>query len=93
MSRVTLGEKLLNIYDRMLNRYGPQHWWPGDTRFEIMVGAVLTQAAAWANVEKAISNLAAASALVAARRCAAWAKRSWLSSSTPAGTTTQRRGS
>ena len=41
----------------MLSRYGPQHWWPGDTWFEVMVGAVLTQAAAWTGVEKAIANL------------------------------------
>ena len=60
---MTRKEKLLDIYDRMLERYGPQHWWPGDTRFEIMVGAVLTQAAAWSNVEKAISNLVASDAL------------------------------
>ena len=60
---MTKGEKLLDIYDRMLERYGPQHWWPGDTRFEIMVGAVLTQAAAWSNVEMAIANLVAANAL------------------------------
>ena len=55
--------RLLEIYDRLFNRYGPQHWWPGDTRFEMMVGAVLTQAAAWTNVEKAISNLLAADVL------------------------------
>ena len=47
----------------MLARYGPQHWWPGDTRFEVMVGAVLTQAAAWTNVEKAIGNLRRANVL------------------------------
>lgn len=44
-------------------RYGPQHWWPGDTPFEVMVGAVLTQAVAWTNVEKAIANLKSAGAL------------------------------
>jgi endonuclease-3 related protein len=54
---------LLAVYQRMLRRYGPQHWWPGDTRFEIMVGAVLTQAAAWVNVRKAITNLIDAGAL------------------------------
>ena len=58
-----LRDQLLDIYQRMLERYGPQHWWPGDTRFEIMVGAVLTQAAAWTNVEKAIANLIRAGAL------------------------------
>lgn len=45
------------IYDRMAAHHGPTHWWPGDTPFEIAVGAVLTQNTAWTNVEKAIANL------------------------------------
>ncbi|HEY33455.1 MAG TPA: endonuclease [Dehalococcoidia bacterium] len=56
-------EKLLNIYHRLFDRYGPQHWWPAEEPFEVMVGAVLTQSAAWANVEKAIGNLREAGAL------------------------------
>ena len=47
----------LKIYDLLFLRYGPQHWWPGDSPFEVMVGAILTQSAAWRNVEKAITNL------------------------------------
>ena len=47
----------------MLKAYGPQHWWPAETRFEVMVGAVLTQAVSWTNVEKAVSNLKSAGAL------------------------------
>ncbi len=43
--------------------YGPQHWWPADEPFEVIVGAILTQSAAWTNVEKAIANLKAAGAL------------------------------
>ena len=43
--------------------YGPQHWWPAQEPFEVIVGAILTQSAAWANVEKAIANLKAAEAL------------------------------
>ncbi len=50
-------------YDRMLAAYGPQHWWPGETPFEIMAGAVLTQNTAWSNVERAIGNLKATGAL------------------------------
>jgi endonuclease-3 related protein len=50
-------KQLLEIYDRLFNYYGPQHWWPGDEPFEIIVGAILTQSAAWTNVEKGISNL------------------------------------
>ena len=54
---------LLDIYRRLLDSHGPQHWWPGDSPFEVMVGAILTQAAAWTNVEKAIANLKDAGAL------------------------------
>ncbi|MDH4202048.1 MAG: endonuclease III domain-containing protein [Phycisphaerae bacterium] len=50
-------EKLLEIYNRLYTYYGPQHWWPGETRFEIIVGAILTQNTNWTNVEKAIANL------------------------------------
>ena len=60
---MALSRKLLDIFDRMRETYGPQDWWPGDTRFEIMVGAVLTQAAAWTNVRQAIANLMAAGVL------------------------------
>jgi endonuclease III related protein len=48
---------LTAIYHRLFKRYGPQHWWPARTPFEVMAGAILTQSAAWANVEKAIENL------------------------------------
>jgi endonuclease-3 related protein len=50
-------KSLLAVFNMCLSAYGPQHWWPGDTPFEIMVGAVLTQNTAWTNVEKAIVNL------------------------------------
>jgi len=48
---------LLDIYKRLYSRFGSQEWWPGDTSFEVIVGAILTQNTAWANVEKAIKNL------------------------------------
>ena len=54
---------LPDIYDRLLNHYGPQHWWPADSPFEVMVGAVLVQSTAWRNVEHAIENLKAADAV------------------------------
>ncbi|MGH9775573.1 MAG: endonuclease III domain-containing protein [Candidatus Acidiferrales bacterium] len=41
----------------LLDSLGPQHWWPGRTPFEVLVGAILTQSTAWTNVEKAILNL------------------------------------
>jgi len=53
----------LDVYRKLHAAHGPQHWWPGDTAFEIMVGAVLTQNTAWTNVEKAIANLKRAHAL------------------------------
>ncbi len=77
------GRRLMAVYRRLHAAHGPQHWWPGDSAFEIMVGAVLTQNTAWTNVEKAIANLKAAKALSAEviaaaphRRLAAWLKPS-----------------
>lgn len=49
--------ELENLFVKLLNHFGPQDWWPGDTEFEIMVGAILTQNVNWDNVEKAIENL------------------------------------
>ncbi|MBI2870949.1 MAG: endonuclease III domain-containing protein [Candidatus Omnitrophica bacterium] len=46
-----------SIYRRLHQYYGPQHWWPADTPFEVMVGAILTQGTAWRNVERALVNL------------------------------------
>ncbi len=54
---------LREVFDALLGRFGPQHWWPGRTRLEMCVGAILTQNTAWKNVEKAIVNLRAARAL------------------------------
>ncbi len=45
------------LFDLMYAAYGPQYWWPGDSVFEIMVGAILTQNTQWTNVEKAIRRL------------------------------------
>jgi endonuclease-3 related protein len=56
---------LIKIYQRLYKVFGPQHWWPGDTPFEIAVGAILTQNTNWGNVEKAISNLKKQNALSA----------------------------
>ncbi|HEY0635996.1 MAG TPA: endonuclease [Gammaproteobacteria bacterium] len=49
--------RLRQLYAYLHQAYGPQHWWPADSPFEVMVGAVLTQNTAWSNVEKAITNL------------------------------------
>ena len=48
---------LTEVYRRLFDAFGPQHWWPGDTRFEMIVGAMLTQNTSWKNVERAIHNL------------------------------------
>jgi len=48
---------LWEVYELLSAAHGPQHWWPGDTPFEVIVGAVLTQNTAWHNVALAIANL------------------------------------
>ena len=50
---------LLDLYNRLYKAFGPRHWWPGDSPFEVVVGAILTQNTAWRNVKKAIDNLKA----------------------------------
>ena len=46
-----------SIYEQLFSSFGPQDWWPGQTRFEVIVGAILTQNTNWKNVERAIVNL------------------------------------
>jgi len=48
---------LKKVFDTLFQAYGPQHWWPGETPFEVVIGAILTQNTSWTNVEKAINNL------------------------------------
>lgn len=50
-------KKLLEIYDTLYTTYGPRGWWPGDSPFEVVIGAILTQNTSWRNVARAISNL------------------------------------
>lgn len=50
-------QTLQRFYDAMFAAWGPQHWWPGDTPTEVVIGAILTQNTAWRNVERAIANL------------------------------------
>jgi endonuclease-3 related protein len=61
----TKKKALLEIYNKLYSFYGPQHWWPGGSPFEVAVGAILTQNTNWSNVEKAIANLKAARVLSA----------------------------
>lgn len=52
-----MSAKLVDYFETALKKLGPQHWWPGETPFEVCVGAILTQNTNWTNVEKAIANL------------------------------------
>ncbi len=58
-----LAPALREAYRRMRRRFGHQHWWPGETPFEVCVGAILTQNTSWSNVERAIANLKSAHVL------------------------------
>ncbi len=53
----------MEVYKQLLAHFGPRHWWPAETRFEVIVGAILTQQVAWKNVETAIDNLKGAGLL------------------------------
>ncbi|MFH0771591.1 MAG: endonuclease III domain-containing protein [Candidatus Omnitrophota bacterium] len=58
---------IIEVYNRLHKRFGPMNWWPAESDFEVMVGAILTQNTAWTNVEKAISNLKKKKMLTPAR--------------------------
>lgn len=60
-------QSLYQLFQRMFRAYGPQNWWPGESAFEVMVGAVLTQNTSWVNVERAITNLKRQNVLSASR--------------------------
>ncbi len=64
--RIT-GPSLLRVYERLAARFGPAGWWPGETPFEICLGAILTQNTSWANAEKALEVLRAQDLLSYAR--------------------------
>jgi endonuclease-3 related protein len=55
--------EIQKYYGALFRAWGPQHWWPGESPFEVIVGAYLTQNTSWTNVEKALVNLRAADAL------------------------------
>ncbi len=58
--------QLVRVYHDLFAHYGPRHWWPADSPFEVMVGAVLTQNTAWTNVERALARVKGVVALEAA---------------------------
>lgn len=57
-------EKLFTLYNQLLAQHGNRKWWPADTPFEVALGAILTQATSWRNVEKAMDNLKDAGAFM-----------------------------
>jgi len=61
--RPSPAQRLRRMHDRLAEAYGPQHWWPAETRFEVILGAYLTQNTAWKAVERSLANLRAAGAL------------------------------
>lgn len=54
---INFSRAVVEIYSILYDYFGPQHWWPAETAFETIVGAILTQSVSWINVEKAIDNL------------------------------------
>lgn len=60
-------DTLLAFFNAMASRLGPSHWWPGETPFEVVVGAVLTQNTSWRNVDKALALLRAGGPLTPGR--------------------------
>jgi endonuclease-3 related protein len=72
---MTTHEKIRAFYRAMLERLGPQGWWPADTPFEVILGAILTQNTNWKNVERAIANLKREGLLDAAALAAVDAER------------------
>ncbi len=78
------GEKLLKIYKILLKEYGPQEWWPADSPFEVMIGAVLTQNTNWNNVSRAIDNLKNED-LICPHKIAGISKRKLISAIRPSG--------
>ena len=56
-------QRLRRMHDRLAEAYGPQHWWPAKTPFEVVLGAYLTQNTAWKSVERSLENLRNADAL------------------------------
>jgi len=62
-------EKLLQLYNSLYAAYGPQNWWPAETPFEVIIGAILVQSTAWKNVAQAIKNLKTAELLTPDRLC------------------------
>ena len=62
---MSTSQLLMDMFEALSGAYGPQHWWPAKTRWEVIVGAILAQNTAWRNVERAIARLEEAGSLEA----------------------------
>lgn len=62
-ARLTPARRLRAMHERLVEAYGPQHWWPAEAPFEVVLGAYLTQNTSWMAVERSLANLRAAGAL------------------------------
>jgi endonuclease-3 related protein len=62
-TKPTAAERLRQMHDVLARAYGPQHWWPAETRFEVILGAYLTQNTSWKAVERSLAGLRNAGAL------------------------------
>jgi len=63
LRQLTVAQRLRRMHDQLAEAYGPQHWWPAETAFEVILGAYLTQNTAWKAVEHSLDNLRGAGAL------------------------------
>jgi endonuclease III related protein len=63
MAASLIKDRLLELYQRLFDRFGPQGWWPGDTPFEVALGAILTQNTNWQNVSRVMASLKATGGL------------------------------
>ena len=62
-TQLTAAQRLRRMHDLLFEAYGPQHWWPAKTPFEVILGAYLTQNTSWKAVERSLANLRAAGAM------------------------------
>jgi endonuclease-3 related protein len=77
-------KNLLKVYKNLYIFFGPQHWWPAESPFEVMVGAVLTQNTSWNNVSKAVENLKS-KRLLSLEKISAVSRQKLISAIRPAG--------
>ena len=78
-------------YRTLFSAWGRQHWWPAQSRFEVIVGAYLTQNTSWTNVEKALGNLRRARLLTITAEFGARLRLSWSNASGQRGTSGKKR--